>query len=206
MADYRYQIPAATNATEGTNIFYPVLYASGYGGVFRSIDNGATWTVFPNTAFDAAPVDGGYLPSVDVTNLQLVLGDINPDTGHAVQTTGDPEVLLASTYGAGRLTPSGSPPTSSRPRSSSIPTCQPPTARDSSDGAGITNVTNPVFLDGVSEVSNYGNTVTINIYDESPRTAPTTTPPGFGTPAGHGHDQRPGPVRGPDRAIASSDP
>ena len=97
MADYRYAIPDAS----GNGAVHPVLYVAGYGGVFRSLDNGQTWTVFPNTAFDSAPVDGGYLPSVDVTSLQLNLGAINPATGHATQVAGDPEVLLASTLGRG---------------------------------------------------------------------------------------------------------
>lgn len=178
LADYRYLIPAAGNTAGGANnVYYPVLYVSGYGGVFRSIDNGATWTVFPNTAFDAAPVDGGYLPSVDVTNLQLVLGNINPSTGHAVQTTGDPEVLLATTYGRGdfaiRLAPDVFPSTIQLD-----PTLPPPNGSDSGlvrGFPGVTNVLNP-YIDGVSEVSNYGNTVTINIYDES-----GTTPVLIGT-------------------------
>ncbi len=183
VADYRYEIPAATNATEGTNIFFPVLYASGYGGVFRSIDNGATWTVFPNQDFDGAPVDGGYLPNVDVTNLQLVLGDINPSTGHAVQATGDPEVLLASTYGRGdfaiRLAPDVIP--DSVVFDTTLPA---PIGSDSSDGAGITNVLDP-YLDGVSEVSNFGDVVTIHLIDQS-RNPDGTPTAGFGTVLGTG--------------------
>jgi hypothetical protein len=169
LADYRYLIPAATNTNGGTdNVFYPVLYVSGYGGVFRSIDNGATWTVFPNTAFDNAPVDGGYLPSVDVTNLQLVLGNINPSTGHPTQSTGDPEVLLATTYGRGdfaiRLAPDVFPSTISLD-----PNLPAPNGSDSGAVRGFPNVTNVKFpvIDGTSEVSNYGNTVTITLFDES---------------------------------------
>ncbi len=81
VADYRYFIPDPVNPS----LMHPVLYVAGYGGVFRSLDNGQTWTLFPNTAIDAAPVDGGYLPSVDVTDLQLNLGPINPATGHGSQ-------------------------------------------------------------------------------------------------------------------------
>ena len=180
VADYRYQIPAATNTPGGpNNLFYPVLYASGYGGVFRSIDNGSTWSVFPNTSFDAAPVDGGYLPHVDVTNIQLVLGNINPSTGHATQATGDPEVLLATTFGRGdfaiRLAPDVFPSTIH------LDPNNPFGGSDSGVSATdlITNVTNPV-IDGVSEVSNFGNTVTINLYDESPGS------PYFGTLIGTG--------------------
>jgi len=57
-ADWRYVIPDATGG--GT---HPVLYASGDGGVFRSLDDGTTWTSFPDQSFDVAPVDGGYLPN-----------------------------------------------------------------------------------------------------------------------------------------------
>ena len=169
LADYRYLIPAATNTPGGANnVYYPVLYVAGYGGVFRSIDNGSTWTLFPNTAFDNAPVDGGYMPSVDVTNLQLVLGNINPDTGHATQSTGDPEILLATTFGRGdfaiRLAPDVFPSTISLDTTL-------PSPNGSNSGIirgypGYTNVLNP-YIDGTSEVSNYGNVVTINIYDES---------------------------------------
>jgi len=191
VADYRYEIPAPTNATQGTNIFYPALYVSGYGGVFRSIDNGATWSVFPNTSFDAAPVDGGYLPSVDVTNLQLVLGNIDPNTGHATQAsnstipgaTPDPEILLASTFGAGdyviRLAPDVI------PNSVGFDPNQPsPYGSDSSGGALITNVLEP-FIDGVSEITKYGNVVTINLIDES-RNPDGTPTAGFGTILGTG--------------------
>ena len=168
VADYRYEIPAPTNATQGTNIFFPVLYVSGYGGVFRSIDNGATWTVFPDTEFDAAPVDGGYLPSVDVTNLSLVLGDINPSTGHATQAAGDPEILLASTFGRGdfaiRLAPDVIP--TSVAFDPDLPS---PGGSDSGDSSTdrITNVLTP-YIDGISELSNYGNTVTITLTDQTP--------------------------------------
>ena len=178
VADYRYEIPAATNATQGTNIYFPVLYASGYGGVFRSIDNGTTWTAFPNTSFDAAPVDGGYLPNVDVTNLQLVLGNINPDTGHAVQSPGDPEVLIASTFGRGdfaiRLSPDVIPTTIHF--DSSLPLGGSDSGASPSDL--ITNVLNP-YLDGVGELSNYGNNVTIKLFDQ-------TNGPGRGTLLGQG--------------------
>ena len=167
VADYRYEIPASTNASGGSPVFFPVLYASGYGGVFRSIDNGATWTVFPNTSFDAAPVDGGYLPNVDVTNLSLVLGDINPDTGHAVQATGDPEVLLASTFGRGdfaiRLAPDVIP--TSVQFDANMPTGGSDTGVSATDR--ITN-SPTLFLDGISELSNYGNTVTITLTDQRP--------------------------------------
>jgi subtilisin-like proprotein convertase family protein len=162
VADYRYAIPDATGG------LHPVLYVAAYGGVFRSLDNGQTWTSFPNTAFDSAPADGGYLPSVQVTNLQLNLGSINPTNGRPVQVSGDPEVLLATTYGRGefaiRLAPDVLPNTVHL--DTTLPT---PGGSDSGAAFGnsdITNVQQP-YLDGVSEITNFGNTVTIKILDES---------------------------------------
>ena len=151
------------NAQAVTN--NPVLYVSGYGGVFRSLDNGQTWTSFPNTSFDSAPVDGGYLPNVDVTSLTLNLGAINPATGHPSQVTGDPEVLLASTLGRGdfaiRLAPDVFPTTIHF--DATLPS---PTGSDSgsSNSDRITNVLHP-YIDGSSEISNYGDTVTITLID-----------------------------------------
>ena len=167
IADYRYVIPAASNATSGTNIFFPVLYASGYGGVFRSIDNGTSWTVFPDMALDQSPADGGYLPNVDVTNLQIDLGAINPDTGHPTQSPGDPEVLLATTFGRGefaiRLAPDVFPATVE------LDPINPPPGGSSTgtiNGRPKTNLVHP-FISGTSEISNFGNVVTITLIDEA---------------------------------------
>ena len=172
VADYRYSIPGVD--ANGNATVHPVLYVAGYGGVFRSLDNGQTWTVFPNTAFDSAPVDGGYLPSVEVTDLQLNLGAINPNTGRPTQVTGDPEVLMATTFGRGafaiRLAPDIFPTTVA---------LDPASASGTAFGNPlITNVTNPT-IDGVSEISNFGNKVTINLYDKSPGST-YTQPIGFG--------------------------
>ena len=91
---------------------YPVLYVSGDGGVFRSIDNGKTWTDFPTAAvqLDNTPtveaqttaVEQGYLPNAKVTSMTMATGNINPQTGRATAQTGDPSLLVATTYGAGR--------------------------------------------------------------------------------------------------------
>ncbi len=163
MADFRYAIPDPVLP----NVTYPVLYVAGYGGVFRSLDNGQTWTAFPDTAFDGAPAEGGYLPNVDVTGLTLDLGAVNPATGHASQTAGDPEILLASTLGRGDFAiglapdvfPStiGLDPTMPAPGGSQTGTF---------NGDPLTNLTNP-FISGTSEVSNFGNVVTITLIDEA---------------------------------------
>ncbi len=162
VADYRYAIPDASGKT------HPALYVAGYGGVFRSLDNGQTWTAFPNQAFDGSPVDGGYLPNVEVNSLSLNLGAINPATGRAQQVAGDPEVLLATTFGRGdfaiRLAPDVFP--TSIALDSTLPA---PTGSASGTPYGnplLTNVTQP-YIDGVSEISNFGNTVTIAIIDEA---------------------------------------
>ena len=176
VADYRYAVPDPVLP----NVTYPVLYVAGYGGVFRSLDNGQTWTLFPNTAIDAAPVDGGYLPNVDVTSLQLNLGAVNPATGHPTQVVGDPEVLLASTLGRGdfaiRLAPDVF------PNTISLDTTLPAPGGSASGAVNgnplLTNITT-AFISGTSEISNFGNVVTISLIDETPG-------PGFGKLIGTG--------------------
>ena len=99
-ADWRFAILDNPSNPGGTT--HPVLYIGGNGGVFRSLDNGKTWTIFPAISQDGAPVDGGYLPRVQVTHLDLVLGDVNPQTGLTLQAT-SPDLLLATTYGRGQF-------------------------------------------------------------------------------------------------------
>ena len=45
-ADYRYLIP--DDFANPTGPTHPMLYVAGQGGVFRSFDKGATWTLFPD--------------------------------------------------------------------------------------------------------------------------------------------------------------
>ena len=84
VADWRYQIPNdPTDPAQGT---HPVLYVgagnsfSDGSGVFQSLDNGATWTLFPNTTYGAV-AQGGDLPHVAVTDLDVSLGNVNANTG-----------------------------------------------------------------------------------------------------------------------------
>jgi subtilisin-like proprotein convertase family protein len=87
----------------GTNkAAFPPLYVGGNSGVYRSVDGGTTWTIFPSVAQDGARVDGGYLPMVQVTDLTLATGGLNPATSQPNQATG-PNVLLATTYGRGEF-------------------------------------------------------------------------------------------------------
>jgi hypothetical protein len=109
-ADWRYTIPNSTSDPAGPG-FHPVLYVSGDSGVFRSLDNGLTWTPFPNQSVDGSAVQGGYLPRTTISDLDLSLGAINPATGipnllgpldpFNPQAASDPDVLLASTFGRG---------------------------------------------------------------------------------------------------------
>ncbi|HEY1683259.1 MAG TPA: Ig-like domain-containing protein [Tepidisphaeraceae bacterium] len=83
----------------------PVLYVGADAGVYRGIENTTThkwtWTLFPDEATDDSPVDGGYLPDVKVTDLDLSTGNVDPTTGLPETSPGDPDALLASTFGRG---------------------------------------------------------------------------------------------------------
>ena len=113
--DWRYAIPDASVGAPSTA--FPILYAGGYGGVFRSLDRGATWQTYPEgtsykatytdqqtglpgTVIAAVPV-GGYLPAVEVTQLSLSFGNVDPKTGQPLQATGGLNLLTAGTYGRG---------------------------------------------------------------------------------------------------------
>ena len=163
-ADWRYTIPFnPKNLALG---FHPVLYVSGDGGVFRSLDNGTTWSVFPNIAFDGAPSDGGYLPNVDVTDLSLSIGKIDPTTGRAVAVPGDPNTLLATTYGRGqfaiRLAPIVFP--TSVALDTKLPAPNGSVSGTDSQGYPIVKVSQPV-IDGNSEQTAFGNLVYITLLD-----------------------------------------
>jgi hypothetical protein len=109
--DWRYVLP--DNLANPTGPSHPILYTSGTAGVFRSLDKGTTWTQFPPIS-DGASAEGGYLPNVIVTDLDIVIGNIDPATGRANAAaqvidpnTGQPttangwNILVASTYGRG---------------------------------------------------------------------------------------------------------
>ena len=110
--DWRYSIPNAANDPAGAG-YHPVLYVGGSTGVFRSLDNGATWTSYPDQSIDGSSMQGGYLPRVGVTDLDLSLGNINSTTGapdlagpydpHTPTAVPDPNLLLATTYGRGQF-------------------------------------------------------------------------------------------------------
>jgi subtilisin-like proprotein convertase family protein len=81
-------------------MLFPTLYVGGEGGVYRSLDRGQTWSVFPTIANDTAVQDGGYIPNAHVTHLQLMTGNINPADGLPSGA--------ASTWDAGPTNPNAS--------------------------------------------------------------------------------------------------
>ncbi len=168
-ADWRYAIPnnpaEINNPTVPPGPTHPILYVGGSSGVYRSTDQGQTWTSYPNVDDDGSPVDGGYLPSVQVTDLDMVLGNIDPTTGHPVITSTSANVLLASTFGRGafaiRLAPQVV--SESVQLDNTLPI---PTGSQSGTSGGLPKVSilQPVF-DGMSEQSAFGNTVKVNLFD-----------------------------------------
>jgi len=175
--DWRYQIPNnPSNPAAGT---HPVLYVSGNGGVYRSLDNGATWALFPNVA-DQAPdpamavaqqlqlADGGYLPNTRVADLSMAAGKVNPSSGRAVWQAGDPDILVASTYGRGQfminLAPWIAPNTT--PAAGDFVSFDTASLfmRRTNDNKEVTLNTSPVIT-GYSEQSAFGNTVNVALYD-----------------------------------------
>jgi subtilisin-like proprotein convertase family protein len=106
--DWRFAVPV--NPSDPNSPAYPVVYVAGNGGVYRTEDNGlstttnanitAGWTPYPDTNLDGAGVEGGGLPHVDVTSLQLVTGNTTTSSGLPQSTTGY-NLLVAGTFGEG---------------------------------------------------------------------------------------------------------
>jgi subtilisin-like proprotein convertase family protein len=157
-ADWRYAIPDDLNDPTGPT--HPVLYVSGDAGVYRSFDNGASWTLFP-AAVDGALVDGGFLPNVHVSDLDLSLGRIDPTNGRPVVDANSPNVLLASTFGRGSFAIRLAPQIFGDPRLLRF-------ADGSDSGASgsdrITNVVRPT-IEGLSAQTAFGSVITVNLID-----------------------------------------
>ena len=123
-ADWRYVIP--NNPTNLSLGYHPVLYVGANSGVYLSLDNGQTWSLFPSTTFGAVAA-GGNLPHVSVSSPEPVAGQPQPQPGMPdtagpynpanPAATPDPDLLMAATYG-GANSPSTWRRCSSRPRSS----------------------------------------------------------------------------------------
>ena len=145
--DWRYVIPFdPKDPTKGT---HPMLYVAGVGGVFRSTNNGTNWTVFPDQTL-ATPVADGNLPTATISDLDMVLGNVDPTTGHPDVSTG-PNLLLATTYGSGsygiRLAPI--------------------IFNDSTNKVTETqnNATGVLTFNGLSEQSAFGTAVAVTVED-----------------------------------------
>jgi subtilisin-like proprotein convertase family protein len=152
-ADWRYVIPFdPTNPSKGT---HPMLYVAGVGGVFRSTNNGTNWTAFPDQTL-ATPVPEGNLPSATISDLDMVLGNIDPTTGHPNVSTG-PNLLLATTYGAGsygiRLAPIIFNDSTNK-------------VTETQNSAGVLN------FQGLSEQSAFGTAVAVTVLDVTDPTNP----------------------------------
>ncbi len=173
-ADWRYVIPNDfSNPAAGT---HPMLYVAGLSGVYRSLDQGKNWTYFPDAgdgSLLSSPLgNGGGLPTVQVTDLDLSLGNVDPATGRS-NTAGGPNVLVASTYGRGefviRLAPIVFPNQASQPRILGLEqTGFSDTGLSQSDG--VTKQRTP-FIVGYSEQTAFGNDVTIRLLDQTPGSA-----------------------------------
>jgi len=172
VADWNYEIP--NNPANPSAGYYPVLFVAANSGVYMSIDDGKAWTLFPDTNFGAV-AEGGYLPHVDVTDLSLSIGNIDPNTGMpnlagpyepasgTPTTKPDPDLLLASTFGQGAFAINLAPmlfPSTVELDPSSV-------SGSAADGTPLVTTSQPLF-DGLSEISAFGNATWISIVDETP--------------------------------------
>jgi large repetitive protein len=181
--DWRYVIPDTPGAVAGPT--HPLLYVGGDGGVYTSSDKGKTWALFPSPVinsvsnFPTPPGVGGGLPNAQVNDLDMALGNVDPTTGRAVNKPGDPNVLLATTYGRGSFAIRLSPLV--LPNSQVAPAPPDRIFLDATSLGGTTATTGYQYtlsatpaIDGSSEQSAFGNTVTVQMFD---LTNGTTNPP-----------------------------
>ncbi len=110
VADWRYQIPF--DPTDLSKGYHPVLYVSSGSpgsngsGVYQSLDNGTTWTLFPDTTYGAVAA-GGDLPHVSVTDLDVSLGNVNANTGMPVLAGPDQAIVFTGTLTLGSASVTG---------------------------------------------------------------------------------------------------
>jgi subtilisin-like proprotein convertase family protein len=98
--DWRFNNPVTGGAAgQSPPLTAPDLYVGGMGGVFKSSDFGRTWALYPAIANTGAVSDGGNLPNVEVTDLDLSIGNLNPSSGE--YQPGGLNLLLATTFGRG---------------------------------------------------------------------------------------------------------
>jgi subtilisin-like proprotein convertase family protein len=174
VADWRYAIPDDF-ANPSPNATHPMLYVAGQGGVLRSTDDGQTWAPFPSadptslTSTPNPPGNGGGMPVSNVTSLLIAAGNIDVNTGRPIPAAGDPNLLLASTYGRGAFGIRLSPAVFSASLGLDSNTPSKPGGSDSGNTVSdqhdhITNVNTPT-IDGFSEQTAFGSTVFITLFD-----------------------------------------
>ena len=151
--------------------YYPVLYVASNSGVYQSLNDGQTWTSFPEQAYGGS-TNGGYLPHVSVTDLDMSLGNIDANTGmpntagpynpnpakQTTQANADPDILLATTYGQGEFAINLAPLIIGNAVAVS------PTTPGTGTGA-LPSRDGPVTIGGLSEISAFGNATWITVED-----------------------------------------
>jgi subtilisin-like proprotein convertase family protein len=162
-ADWRYFFPDTIGATT-----HPVLFVGGEGGVYRSLDKGVTWSLFPDTVVDGGPVPGGFMPNAHITDLDLALGNVDPTNGQPDVSTG-PDVLLVTTYGRGSFAVRMAP--IILPGSVQL------------NPSNVVNNTTPTLVEGISAPTAFGNTVRITLVDLTDPANPVIVGGYDGTPA-----------------------
>jgi subtilisin-like proprotein convertase family protein len=195
-ADWRYAIPDTKKYSSGPTD-HPVLYvsagtSSGVGsGVFQSLDGGQTWTYFPDTSYGAV-VEGGNLPHVAVTSLSLSIGNVDPNTGMPTldgpyapnagnqkpESSADPDVLMAATYGQGEFAINLAPLIVGN--TVTVTPTSPPIGN-----SGPPIVGGPITISGTSEISAFGDATWITVEDITNPAAPRIIAgfnPGAGVP------------------------
>ena len=75
-------------------------------GVFQSLDNGKTWTLFPNTTYGAV-AQGGNLPHVPSPTLTSSLGNVNANTGMPNLAGPDQAFVFTGTLTSGSASVTG---------------------------------------------------------------------------------------------------
>jgi hypothetical protein len=154
----------------------PILYVGGDAGVFRAIRNTTdptltSWLRYTGVAANGASQEGGGLPVVKVTDLDMATGNTDPNSGR-VLSAGSPDLLIATTLGRGSWAISlGKPVGVSGPRvisaTPNTPQVTPvdkvtvtfdqyidPTSFTLSDVTVTDPNGNPVFVEAVNDVTN----------------------------------------------------
>jgi subtilisin-like proprotein convertase family protein len=164
-ADWRYII--LNDPSDPTKGSHPVLYVGANSGVYQSLDNGQSWTLFPDTAYGAV-VEGGNLPHAAVSDLDLSVGNIDANTGRSnlagpydpkkPTAKADPDVLLATTFGRGEFA------------INLAPLILGNTVNVDPNYPGTGNISppiigSPVTISGTSEITGFGNVTWITVED-----------------------------------------